>query len=139
MFEDTIKASFEAEYVFYALKWVVKVQRRTMKKDTNVQKIITNATMSDSNYCWKILEKSCRKFDILMLNTMFNVSEWNLRTYKSEIFGLRNTQFADIYMFHQNENDTSSNFDNRISFGTTLIFPLHFICHNICYRLDYDL
>ena len=66
---------------------------------------------------------------------MFNVSEWNSRTYKSEIFGLRNAQFADIYMFHQNENDTSSNFDNIISFGTTLIFPLHFICHNICYRL----
>ena len=65
------------------------------------------------------MEKSCRKFDILMLNTMFNVSEWNSRTYKSEIFGLRNTQFADIYMFHQNENDTSSNFKNRINLETT--------------------
>ena len=60
--------------------------------------------------------KTCRKFDIPMLNKMFNVSEWNSRTYKSEIFRLRNTQFADIYVFHQNENDTSSNFKSRINF-----------------------
>ena len=39
----------------------------------------------------------------------------------------RNTQFTDIYMFQQNENDTSSNFKNRISFETILIFLLHFI------------
>ena len=64
--------------------------------------------------------KNCRKFDIPMLNKMFNVSEWNSRTYKSEIFVLRNTQFTDIYMFQQNENDTS-HFEMKIVAPIVLI------------------
>ena len=51
--------------------------------------------------------KTCRKFDIPMLNKMFNVSEWNSRTYKSEIFGyyvIRNLQifmcFIKMKMIH---------------------------------------